>query len=115
VVIVSDLFDETGWRAALEELTAKRYQILVIHIVDAEETQPKPWGDVALMDVEAGRERKFLSRCRSGTALSNRDRAIFQRDRNGVRAPAHRLLAHDHSSPFDEFVLKTLRQVGSVA
>src|SRR4029078_8112334 len=60
VVIVSDLFDETGWRAALEELTAKRYQILVIHIVDAEETQPKPWGDVALTDVEAGRERKFF-------------------------------------------------------
>src|SRR5574341_533216 len=33
VVIVSDLFDPAGWRKALEELTAKRYQLLVIHII----------------------------------------------------------------------------------
>ena len=44
VVIVSDLFDPAGWRAALEELTAKRYQLLVIHIVDEQETQPEACG-----------------------------------------------------------------------
>jgi hypothetical protein len=44
----------------LEELTAKRYQPLVIHIVDEQELQPKARGDVALVDVEAGRERKFF-------------------------------------------------------
>src|SRR6266404_7871598 len=60
VVVISDLFDPGGWRAALEELTAKRYQLLVIHIVDEQETRPKPWGDIALVDVEAGRERKFF-------------------------------------------------------
>src|SRR6185503_7514647 len=60
VVIVSDLFDPAGWRAALEELTAKRYQLLVIHIIDEQETQPEPRGDVALVDVEGGRERKLF-------------------------------------------------------
>ena len=41
-------------------MTAKRYQLLVIHIVDEQEAQPEAWGDVALVDVEGGRERKFF-------------------------------------------------------
>lgn len=115
VVIVSDLFDETGWRAALEELTAKRYQILVIHIVDAEETQPKPWGDVALTDVEAGRERKFFL----DTDLVRRFQTEMERYFNEIETVcAHRRIDYLRTTtqvPFDEFVLKTLRQVGSVA
>ena len=115
VVIVSDLFDETGWRAALEELTAKRYQILVIHIVDAEETQPKPWGDVALTDVEAGRERKFFL----DADLVRRFQTEMERYFNEIETVcAHRRIDYLRTTtevPFDEFVLKTLRQVGSVA
>ena len=60
VVIVSDLFDPSGWRPAFEELTAKRYQLLVVHIVDQQEVEPDSRGDVALVDVESGRERKFF-------------------------------------------------------
>lgn len=115
VVILSDLFDESGWRAALEELTAKRYQILVIHIVDAEETQPKPWGDVALTDVEAGRERKFFL----DADLVRRFQTEIERYFNEIETVcAHRRIDYLRTTtqvPFDEFVLKTLRQVGSVA
>jgi uncharacterized protein (DUF58 family) len=115
VVIVSDLFDESGWRPALEELTAKRYQILVIHIVDAEETQPKPWGDVALTDVEAGRERKFFL----DADLVRRFQTEMERYFNEIETVcAHRRIDYLRTTtqvPFDEFVLKTLRQVGSVA
>ena len=115
VVIVSDLFDETGWRAALEELTAKRYQILVIHIVDAEETQPKAWGDVALIDVEAGRERKFFL----DADLVRRFQTEMERYFNEIETVCARrridYLRTTTQVPFDEFVLQTLRQVGSVA
>jgi uncharacterized protein (DUF58 family) len=54
VIVVSDLFDPSGWRAALEELSGKNYQVLLVHIVDEAELKPKAWGDVALVDVEAG-------------------------------------------------------------
>ncbi len=115
VVIVSDLFDENGWRAALEELTAKRYQILVIHIVDTEETQPKAWGDVALIDVEAGRERKFFL----DADLVRRFRSEMERYFNEIETVCARrhidYLRTTTQVPFDEFVLQTLRQVGSVA
>jgi uncharacterized protein (DUF58 family) len=34
VVVVSDLFDPAGWRAAVEELARKKYQVLVVHVLD---------------------------------------------------------------------------------
>jgi uncharacterized protein (DUF58 family) len=115
VVIVSDLFDPAGWRRALEELTAKGYQLLVIHIVDERELQPKAWGDVALVDVEGGRERKFF--------LDDDLLRRFQAELAGYfkeieSVCAGRRIDYLRTStqvPFDEFVLQTLRQVSSVA
>ena len=99
----------------MEELTAKRYQILVIHIVDTEETQPQPWGDVALMDVEAGRERKFFL----DADLVRRFQTEIERYFTEIEAVCARrridYLRTTTQVPFDEFVLQTLRQVGSVA
>ena len=114
VVIVSDLFDPAGWRAALEELSAKRYQILVIHIIDEAESEPEARGDIALVDVEDGRERKlFLD-----AELVRRYRlelAGYFKDIEGVCAS--RSIDYRRTStavPFEEFVLQTLRQVSSV-
>jgi len=115
VVIVSDLFDSEGWRRALEELTAKRYQPLVIHIVDEQELQPKARGDVALVDVEGGRERKFFL----DDDLVRRFQAELASYFNEIEAMcASRRIDYLRTTtqvPFDEFVLQTLRQVSSVA
>jgi uncharacterized protein (DUF58 family) len=115
VVVISDLFDPAGWRAALEELTAKRYQLLVIHIVDEQETRPKPWGDIALVDVEAGRERKFFL----DVDLVRRFQAELDRYFKEIEAVcASRRIDYLRTTtqvPFDEFVLQTLRRVSSVA
>jgi uncharacterized protein (DUF58 family) len=115
VVIVSDLFDPAGWRAALEELTAKRYQLLVIHIIDEQETRPEPRGDVALIDVEGGRERKlFLD-----AALIRRYQieidAYFKEIETLCASRGIDYLRTSTGVPFEEFVLQTLRQVSSVA
>src|SRR6266545_827305 len=115
VVIVSDLFDPAGWRAALEELAAKRHQLLVIHIIDEQELHPKPWGDVALVDVDAGRERKFF--------LDEDLVRQFQAELTGYfkeieTVCANRQIDYLRTStqvPFDDFVLRTLRQASSVA
>ena len=115
VVVISDLFDPAGWRAALEELTVKRYQLLVIHIVDEQETRPKPWGDIALVDVEGGRERKFFL----DVDLVRRFQAELDRYFKEIEAVcASRRIDYLRTTtqvPFDEFVLQTLRRVSSVA
>ncbi|MBI2368267.1 MAG: DUF58 domain-containing protein [Deltaproteobacteria bacterium] len=115
VVIVSDLFEPAGWRAGLEELATKRYQLLVIHIVDEQEISPKLAGDILLSDVESGRERRFflegdlLRRYREELAgyFSAIEAVCASRGIDYLRTAT--------AVPFDEFVLKTLRQIGSVS
>lgn len=115
VVIVSDLFDPAGCRAALEELMAKRYQLLVIHIIDDQETQPRPRGDVALIDVEGGRERKlFLDAALVRRYQSELD-GYFKEIETLCAGRGIDYLRTTTAVPFDEFVLQTLRRVSSVA
>ena len=115
VVIVSDLFDPAGWRAGLEELTAKRYQLLVIHIIDEQETRPEPRGDVALVDVEGGRERKlFLDAALIRRYQMEIDR-YFKEIETLCAGRGIDYLRTTTGVPFEEFVLQTLRQVSSVA
>ena len=115
VVIVSDLFDPEGWRRALEELTAKRYQPLVIHIVDEQELQPKAWGDVALVDVEGGRERKFFLDDDLVRRFQAELAGYFKAIETVCASRRIDYLRTTTQVPFDEFVLQTLRQVSSVA
>jgi uncharacterized protein (DUF58 family) len=96
VIIVSDLFDPVGWRAALEELAAKKHQVLIFHLVDVAEQQPAWTGDVTLRDVEGGRERRFFLDAEL-LPLSTRAGKLFHGDRERMQRPAHRLFAHDHT------------------
>jgi uncharacterized protein (DUF58 family) len=115
VVIVSDLFEPSGWRAALEELTAKRYQLLVVHIVDEQEMRPEPCGDVALIDVEGGRERKLFLDPELVRRYQMELDAYFTEIQSMCAGRGIDYLRTTTSVPFDEFVLQTLRQVSSVA
>src|SRR5258706_4096226 len=114
VVLVSDLFDPAGWRRAFEQLTAKRHQLLVIHVVDPLELKPKARGDVALLDVEAGSERKFFL----DDDLVRRyelELANYFKEIEALCASRHvDYLRTSTEVPFDQFVLQTLRQVSSV-
>ena len=115
VVIVSDLFDPAGWRRALEELTAKGYQLLVIHVVDELELRPKAWGDVALVDVEGGRERKLFLDDDLVRRFEAELASYFTEIESVCASRRIDYLRTSTQVPFDEFVLQTLRQVSSVA
>jgi len=115
VVIVSDLFEPAGWRAGLEELATKKYQLLVIHIVDEQEVSPRLTGDILLSDVESGRERRFFL---DGDLLRRYREELASYFAEIEALCAGRRIDYLRTStavPFDEFVLKTLRQVGSVS
>ena len=115
VVIVSDLLDPTGWRAALEELLNKRYQLLVIHIIDEQETAPEPSGDVALIDVESGRERKLFLDSNLVRRYQTELAAYFKEIETLCASRGIDYLRTTTNVPFEEFILQTLRQVSSVA
>lgn len=113
-VIVSDLFDPAGWRGALEELATKRYQLLVIHLVDDQEINPKLLGDAALHDVESGRERRFILDAALVRRFKEELTAYFTEIESMCAARQIDYLRTTTQTPFDEFVLRTLRQVSSV-
>ena len=115
VVIISDLFDPVGWRAALEELTAKRYQVLVIHIVDEQEIRPEPCGDVAMVDVEGGRERKLFLDAELVRRYQTELAGYFGEIETLCAGRGIDYLRTTTALPFEDFVLQTLRQVSSVA
>ena len=115
VVIVSDLFDPSGWRAALEELSGKNYQVLLVHIVDAAELKPKPLGDVALVDVEAGSERKFFLDADLVHRFEQELASYFHEIEAICASRRIDYLRTTTQVPFDEFVLQTLHRVSSVA
>jgi uncharacterized protein (DUF58 family) len=114
VVIVSDLFDPAGWRAALEELAIKKYQLLVIHILDDQEINPKPWGDVALNDVEGRRERRLFLDADLVHRFQQELTDYFKEIEMVCSGRRIDYLRTTTQIPFDEFVLQTLRQVSSV-
>ncbi len=115
VIVVSDLFDPSGWRAALEELSGKNYQVLLVHIVDDSELKPKAWGDVALVDVEAGGERKFFLDADLVRRFEQELGDYFHEIEAICASRKIDYLRTTTQVPFDEFVLQTLRRVSSVA
>ncbi|GAB4157196.1 MAG: DUF58 domain-containing protein [Planctomycetota bacterium] len=54
VVLVSDLFDTGRWAESLRSLSARGSNVSVIQVLDEEEVNPSPKGNVELTDVETG-------------------------------------------------------------
>lgn len=114
VVLVSDLFDPRGVRAGLEELVRKKYQLLVIHIVDPKEVFPDPWGDVSLFDVESEREKKLFLDGDLVRRFREELQNYFAEIESFCRARQIDYLRTATATPFEDFVLLALRQVRSI-
>ncbi len=57
-VVISDLFDQRGFQAGLDQLRFKRFDTQVIQLHDPKEADPSLLGDVELLDVETAIVRK---------------------------------------------------------
>jgi uncharacterized protein (DUF58 family) len=114
VVVVSDIFDPAGWRAALEQLARKKHQVLVVHIVEEQEMAPDYLGDIALVDAEGGRERRLFVDAELARRFRQELASYFDDIETVCVSLDIDYLRTTTQVPFDEFVLKSLRQVSSV-
>lgn len=114
VVLVSDLLDAQGARSGLEELVRKKHQLLVIHILDEVETHPEPWGDVSLIDVESDREKRFFLDADLVRRFEKELENYFAEIEAFCLSRQIDYLRTTTRMPFDDFVLRALRQVRSV-
>jgi uncharacterized protein (DUF58 family) len=114
VIVVSDLLDPRGCRAGLEELARQKHQILVIHLLDADEIRPKPAGDVALVDVERHRERRLFLDADLVQRFEQELQSFFSEIETICSSRQIDYLRTTTETPFDEFVLHALRQARSI-
>lgn len=114
-VVLSDFYDPRGYAGALDLLRYHRFEPAVIHLVDERDLRPAALGDIELVDCETGERREVTVTPRLAAAFAREHRAFcdglaaFCADRG---LPC--LLA-DTRVPFDELVLRVLRERGFLA
>src|SRR5262245_27883456 len=115
VVVLSDLYDPNGFERGMDLLRHRKYEPHVIQMYDRYEKQPADMlGDVEMWDVESGASRKVTV-----TEKNLRQyRQLFEDDQERVQAYCNRhSLGCTRTStdiPFDELILRMMRQAGAV-
>jgi uncharacterized protein (DUF58 family) len=114
VVLLSDLLDPGGWRAAMDELLKHKHQLLVIHILDDGEFDPAARGDLSLLDVESGSEKRLFLDAELLKRFQEEFAAYCGEIESFCRSRGTDYLRTRTSVPFEDFVLLTLREAQGV-
>ena len=114
-LIISDLFDQSGFRTGIDVLRHRRFEPHVIQIHTPAEAQPGLLGDVELFDVESEQTRKVTITERKLKQYES----MFQKFLGDVETYCMTYgLSHTRATtdvPFDEVLLKMMRIAGAVA
>jgi uncharacterized protein (DUF58 family) len=115
VIIASDLYDPNGFERGLDILRHRRYEPHVVQMYDRYEREPADiLGDVEMWDVESGTSRKVTV-----TEKNLRQyHQLFEGFQQQVQSYCNRhSLGCTRTSteiPFDELILRMMRQAGAV-
>ena len=115
VVLISDLFDPSGFTQGLNVLKFQKHELFVIHIIDQKEVAPDLLGDYHLVDVETNELRQVTineNHLKRYQALfqqycDDMDLYCTQREISLVRTTTE--------SPFEELILRIFRMGGFVS
>lgn len=112
VVCLSDLYDPRGFERGLNVLRYAKFEPFVLHIVDKSDASPKLHGDVRLYDCETGASREVTVTPK----LLEKYRVAYDGYLDEVKSfcAEHQVayVAADVNIPFDELILRVLRQGG---
>lgn len=108
-IVISDLFDQDGFREGVDRLRYARFEPHVVQIYTKEEAEPEFLGDVELMDCETDHPMKVTVT----ESKLRRYRQIFQTFLSDVESYCRTQgLSHIRTTadvPFDQVLLKMMR------
>ncbi len=114
-LVISDLFDQQGFRAGVDLLRHQRFEPHVIQIHTPAEAKPGLLGDVELFDVESSEARKVTVTERKLRQYET----LFQSFLRDVETYCRTYgLSHTRATadiPYDEVLLKMMRVAGAVS
>lgn len=113
-LVISDLYDPTGYERGLDILRHHRYEPHVIQIHDLKEANPNLLGDVELEDVENEAIRKVTVTEKNLKQYKRIFETFLQSVQNYCRSYGIGCTMTTSEVPFDELVLKMMRTAGSV-
>lgn len=115
VLVISDLFDQQGFRGGVDLLRHRRFEPHVIQIHTPAEAKPGLLGDVELFDVESNESRKVTVTERKLRQYE----AVFQSFLRDVETYCRTYgLSHTRATadiPYDAVLLKMMRVAGAVS
>ena len=114
-VVVSDLYDSNGFQRGLDLLRHRRYEPHIVQIHDRYEKEPADMlGDVEMWDVESGMSRKVTVTEKNLRHYQH----LFNEFQNQVQGYCNRhglgCTRTTTDIPFDQLILRMMRQAGAV-
>lgn len=110
-LVLSDFFDP-HWEKGIRALLRRRFQVVLLQIVDPAEREPELAGDLRLVDAETGESREVSIT----PQVIARYRAAFQSFCAQLSESASRYgmdyIRVTTDAPFEDLLLKTLRDAG---
>jgi uncharacterized protein (DUF58 family) len=114
VIIISDLFDQDGFKAGVDLLRHRRFEPHVVQLHTIEEAQPKMLGDVELQEVETGDLRKLTITERKLKQYAELFQGFLAEIDGYCRMYSLSNTRTTIDLPFDELILRMMRAAGGV-
>jgi uncharacterized protein (DUF58 family) len=108
-VVISDLMDPLGFESGVRALLERRFEVHVVHLLDASELNPMLGGDLRLQDSETGEVRELTVDGEALRAYRQRLHQFLDRIEGFCRSQeiGYRRLTTD--MPLESFMLSQLR------
>ncbi|MDX1928471.1 MAG: DUF58 domain-containing protein [Pirellulaceae bacterium] len=114
VIIISDLFDQDGFKAGVDLLRHRRFEPHIVQLHTPEEAQPKMLGDVELQEVETGDLRKLTITERKLKQYAELFQGFLAEIDGYCRTYSLSNTRTTIDLPFDELILRMMRAAGGV-
>jgi uncharacterized protein (DUF58 family) len=114
VIIISDLFDQDGFKRGVDLLRHRRFEPHVVQIHAPEEINPKFLGDIELEEMESGARRKLTVTERKLRQYAELFQAFLSDIDHYCRSYSLSNTRTTVDLPFDDLILRMMRAAGGV-
>lgn len=113
-VVISDLYDPGGYQKAVDTLRYRKFEPNIIQVHDRSEANPKLLGDLQLVDVETGQARDVTISESVLRRYKQKFAEFLATLRKYCVGNGFGCTIAETSVPFDELILRMMRQAGAV-
>ena len=113
-IIISDFWDMNGSETGIKQLVSRNFDLTLIHLLSAEELQPRLSGELQLADAETGQSKEITVNEGALVGYTQRLNAFCENLKHYCLNRGVTYIRMNHQIPIEQFVLQDLRRNGSI-